>query len=455
MWWDKIRRSYPTSVYGGMIVSTRTKSLLGYIFPAMGGLFVTYLYNVVDGIFVGQGAGAAALGAVNIGVPFITFVVAIAAMFPMGGATIVAIRMGRGEEEGANHAFMTAFSLTLLMSLIFMVVGIVFSQQIVDLSGARKLSTEMREMSADYLFYYSAFSVPMLMSTCLSVFVRNDGSPTLSFIGMCVGAAANIFLDWIFIFPLDMGITGAAIASGLGQIFSLLVLLSHFTGHKGKLRIKPFKVDLSLVKKICKRGVPEAVTQLTTPVTALCYNLMLASLIGDIGVSTFSVLSFIYSLVNAILSGVAQGLQPLWGNCYGRRDTEGMEWFFRHGIMINIISSVCIYGILFAFDTFVICIFNNETDLVQTASAALPMFSLSFIPMAINLIYTALFFSTKRTGGANMIAISRGIVVKALAIFVIPIFFGVNAIWIAPFVAEMITLVLAIGLNKNTQLIYK
>ena len=156
-------------------MNAKAKSLFGYIFPAMGGLFVTYLYNVVDGIFVGQGVGAAALGAVNIGVPFITFVVAVAAMFPMGGATVVAIRMGRGDETGANRAFMTAFSLTLLISLILMAVGMVFSQQIVDISGARELSKEMREMSADYLFYYAAFSVPMLMSTCLSVFVRNDG----------------------------------------------------------------------------------------------------------------------------------------------------------------------------------------------------------------------------------------------------------------------------------------
>ena len=157
-------------------MSAKTKSLFGYIFPAMGGLFVTYLYNVVDGIFVGQGVGAAALGAVNIGVPFITYVVAIAAMFPMGGAAVVAIRMGRGDKDGANCAFMTAFSLTFFISLILMIIGMVFSQQIVDIRGARELSREMREMSADYLFYYSAFSVPMLMSTCLSVFVRNDGS---------------------------------------------------------------------------------------------------------------------------------------------------------------------------------------------------------------------------------------------------------------------------------------
>lgn len=197
-------------------MNVKTKSLIANILPALGGLFVTYLYNVVDGVFVGRGVGSAALGAVNIAVPFITFVVALTAMFPMGGATVVAIRMGRRDKDGANHAFMTAFSVTLLVSVILMTVGMVFSQQIVDLSGAKNLSVQMRKMSAQYLFYCSAFSIPMLMGSCLSVFVRNDGSPTLSFVGMCTGAVANIFLDWLFIFPFQMGIIGAAIASGLG-----------------------------------------------------------------------------------------------------------------------------------------------------------------------------------------------------------------------------------------------
>lgn len=436
-------------------MNTRTKSLFGYIFPALGGLFVTYLYNVVDGIFVGQGVGSAALGAVNIGVPFITFVIAIAAMFPMGGATVVAIRKGRGDKEGANHAFMTAFSMTLAVSVLLTIVGTVFVQQIVDFSGASKLSAEMREMSKQYLFFYSAFSVPALLSTSLSVFVRNDGSPTLAFVGMCTGAVANIFLDWLFIFPLQMGVVGAAVASGLGQICSVLVLLTHFIRKKGDLRIMAFKIDFSLIKKITKRGVPEAFTQLATPVTALCYNLMLASLIGDIGVSTFSVLSYISSLANAILSGVAQGLQPLWGQCYGKKDTGEMNWYFRSGMVINTILSVVIYGILFFLDVPVIRIFNKEPELVQTATAALPLFALSFIPMAYNLIYTAFLFSTKRTGASNVIAISRGIVLKALAIFCIPLIAGTDAIWIAPFVAETITLIIAAVLKKTSKLVYQ
>ena len=121
-------------------MNKKAKSLFGYIVPALGGMFVTYLYNVVDGIFVGRGVGAVALGAVNIAVPFITFVVAIAAMFPMGGATVVAIRMGRGDREGANHVFMTAFSMTFVVSICLTIIGMVFSQQIVDLSGANVIA---------------------------------------------------------------------------------------------------------------------------------------------------------------------------------------------------------------------------------------------------------------------------------------------------------------------------
>lgn len=436
-------------------MNPKAKQLCSYIFPAVGSLFVTYLYNVMDGIFVGQGIGSAALGAVNIGVPFITFAVAIVAMFPMGGATIIAIRMGRDDKDGANNAFMTALTLTVLTAVILTVVGTVFSQQIVDLSGARKLGEEMRRMSTDYLFYYSAFSLPMLMSNCLSVFVRNDGSPTLSFVGMCTGAVSNIFLDWLFIFPLQMGVIGAAVASGLGQIVSLLVLLSHFIRKHGNLRIRRFTIQPVLIRKICKRGAPEAVTQLTTPVTALCYNLVLAGLVGDIGVSTYSVLSFIYSLANAVLSGVAQGLQPLWGNSYGKQDTKEINDYFRFGMTINLMLSVLVSAVLILFDEPAIRIFSQDMELINAASKALPVFALSFIPMALNLVYTSLLYSTKRTKQSDIIAICRGIVIKAIAIFCIPIIFGSNTIWAAPLVAEMITFAIAVILTRKTKLIYQ
>ena len=167
----------------------RNRTLLRYILPSAGGLCVTYLYNIVDGIFVGQGVGHPALAAVNITVPFITTLVALSSLFAMGGSTVIAIRLGRGDQKGANDAFLTAFCMTLVLSAVLLAVGTLLPEQIALLCGS---SPEILPLARDYLFYYTLFSIPFLMSNCLSVFVRNDGAPGLAFFGMCAGAVANI-----------------------------------------------------------------------------------------------------------------------------------------------------------------------------------------------------------------------------------------------------------------------
>lgn len=425
-------------------MNEKAKEMGRYVFPAVGGLCVTFLYNIVDGIFVGQGVGSAALGAVNVGVPFITASMALAAMFPMGGATIIAVCTGQGDKEGANQAFMSSLTLTTIIALALTIIGTIFSKEIILLCGGNNLSSEMVDMAVEYMRYYMAFCFPMLMGTCISTFVRNDGAPGLAFWGMCAGAISNIFLDWLFIFPLKGGIIGAAVASGLGQIVSCLILLSHFGRRKGNLRIKKFHLKLSLMGKICKCGIPEVSSQLTTPVTSFCYNTVLASMMGDIGISTFSVLSFIFSLSNAVLTGVAQGMQPLWGLSYGMKDKKRLRYYFRASLGINTIASVLIVVLLTVFSKQAIMIFNSDPELVASGAKALPVFAISFIPMALNLIIAGYFFSIQQTMRANVISMSRGIVLKAIAIFAVPILFSESVIWLSPFVAEMITLIMAI-----------
>lgn len=423
----------------------KNKNICRYIIPSAGALCVTYLYNIVDGIFVGQGVGHLALAAVNITVPFITALVAVSYLFAMGGSTVIAIRLGRGDKEGANDAFMTAFIMTLLLSVVLLLIGTLLPKQIALLCGS---SQTILPMAKEYLFYYTLFSTPFLLSNCLSVFVRNDGAPGLAFAGMCIGAVTNIFLDWLFIFPLGIGLKGAAIASGLGQILSLCILLSHFVRKRGQLCIKRYSHFFALAGKICKRGVPECVSQLNTPVTAWCYNWVLSNTLGDMGVSTFSVLSFIYSFANAILSGVAEGLQPLWGQAFGRNDKGELEGYFRIGIKINIIASTAIYVVLFVLRIPVVRLFNSDPTLVEMASRALPVFALSFLFMSVNLIFTAYFYSTKQTVKSDVIAVSRGIVVKALAIFLIPVVLGDGYVWCSVAAAEAVTLVICLFLNK-------
>ena len=420
-------------------MNSKNRQILSYILPSAGGLCVTYLYNIVDGIFVGRGVGALALAAVNITVPFITTLVAISTLFAMGGSTVIAIRLGRGDKKGANDAFMTALVLTFLLSILLLIVGMAFPEQIARLCGS---SDAVLPLAKEYLFFYTAFAIPFLLSNCLAIFVRNDGAPGLAFWGMCAGAVANIFLDWLFIFPMQMGIMGAAVASGLGQALSFVILISHFIGKKGDLRICRYTNSFALVKKICNRGVPECFSQLNTPVTAFCYNWVLAGTLGDMGVATFSVLSFIYSLANAILSGVAQRLQPLWGQAFGKKKQEELRTDFRAGLKINLTASAVIYVILAVFRVPVVTLFNNEPELVDMASGALPVFAVSFLFMAVNLIFTAYYYSTKQTWKSNIIAVSRGIMVKAAAIFFVPVLLGETWVWASAAAAEAVTLII-------------
>lgn len=197
--------------------------------------------------------------------------------------------------------------------------------------------------------------------------------------------------------------------------------------------------------------MPECISQLNTPVTALCYNWVLGNTLGDLGVSTFSVLSFIYSFANAVLSGVAGGLQPRWGQAFGRKDKEELEGYFKTGIKINVIASAVIYGVLYVLRTPVVRLFNSDPVLVEMASRALPAFAFSFLFMSVNLIFTAYFYSTKQTVKSDVIAASRGIVVKALAVFLIPAVLGDGYVWRSAAAAEAVTLVLALALYKTTK----
>lgn len=422
-------------------MQTKNTALFHYILPSAGALCVMFLYNLIDGIFVGRGIGAEALAAVNITVPFIATMTALSVLFAMGGSTIIAIRLGRGDIKGANNAFMEAFILTVVISVILMFAGIMFPWQICKLCGG---SSDILPLAKEYLFYCSAFCAPFLLSNCFAVFVRNDGAPTLAFVGMCVGAFSNIFLDWLFIFPLQMGLKGAAIASGLGQLLALIVLVSHFVLKHGQLRVRKYMPNLILIGKIFNRGIPEFLTQLNTPVTAFCYNWALLKTLGDFGVATFSILSFISAFVYAILSGTAQGLQPLWGRSFGENNKTELKNYFNSGIKINLITSIIIVILLIVFNKQSVGIFTKDADLISMTSSALPIFALSFVFMALNLIYTAYFYSTKQTIKSDIIAINRGVILKVLLIFSIPQILGTEYIWHAVLAAEIITFVICL-----------
>lgn len=417
-----------------------------FVIPSVCASMVTGLYFVVDGIFVGQGIGSSGLGAVNLAVPFICILTAVAMMIAMGGSTITSIFIGQGNDQKALHSFMNSIFLVLIFSGFMTVFSFLFSDKIAVFLGARK---NLLSLTSDYLRYYILFGIFFCMAMVLAAFVRNDGNPKLGLAGMAAGALSNVFLDWLFIFVFHMGIHGAAIASGLGQVISCAIMLPHFIHGKGRLKLKLLPMEKYYIFEIVKRGIPELITQMSQPITIFCYNLIVIRYLGNIGVSAFSVVCYLLTLVFCIFIGVSDGIQPLISRSVGEEKKDLEQYFFKKGIAVNFFLAFSLYAVLLLFGKPVIHIFNREPALVRLASESLSVYGISFLFAAVNMIFTTYHLASKRTSKALTIASLRSFVINVAFIFLLPALFGRQALWTGIIAAELTVTIIAVLMKKS------
>lgn len=422
------------------------KRFYQFVLPAVGSMLVTGLYFVVDGIFVGRGVGTNGLAAVNIAVPFISILTAVTMMITMGGATLTSIHFGKGENKEANNVFNTSLLMVVVFAIFMSLISILFPEIIAKSLGA---SDVLLNDTAIYLKYYVLFGIFFCGAMSLSAFIRNDGNPQLAFWGMIVGALSNVFLDWLFIFPLEMGIRGAAVASGLGQVLACLILATHFIRKKGVLHIAIPYNENYLKTQIIKIGTPEFVTQMSQPITILCYNLIVIKMFGEIGVSAFSVISYLIVIVLCVFIGLSQGIQPLISRSFGEGNKLNEIYFFKKGLQVNIILSVVIYAIMIIFGKQIISIFNNDKELIRIAYNCITIYGISFIFACVNIVYTTYNYATKQTRNSLIISVLRSFIFNSIFIFLMPMLLGEKGIWLGMIIAEFIVMIVAIVLNQK------
>lgn len=428
--------------------NSRGKLLLKYVLPTTLGSVCFFLFTIVDGIFIGQGVGVEGTGAVNLTMPFVIIVNALFQLTTIGGVTIIAIRKGRGDVAGANQAFMHSLTFALVVSAILCILGTCVTGPLCKLMGATET---YYDMSAEYLFWYSIFIIPSGLSTALQGFCRNDGSPVLVSIGNIVGAALNIVLDYLFIFPLQKGLAGAAIATGISQTAVFLILTTHFIFKRGQLRLSRFKPNCRLYGKVALRGLPECISQCATAVTTLWLNQVLTARLGDIAVNAFGVISYVASFSMGIFFGVSEGLQPLFGNSYGAKDEKGLKFYFHAGLIINFIGALVVNGLLLFIGRPICGLFGATGETLDYTVRVMPLYAWGFLLTAFNTIISAYLFSTKRTTHAVVINVLRSFIVNTFVILVLPLIFGNGVIWHTFGVYEAIVLIVAIILVRVSE----
>ena len=423
--------------------NSKGRELIRYVIPSMGTMVFNALYVVVDGIFVGKGVGDLALAAVNMAMPVLGVLMAIAVMLIMGGATISAVSMGRGNKERANAVFSNCVLVAGILSIIFSGAALFYSEGLAALCGAEG---ELKTLTAAYMQSYLGFGFFFTMSYLLAAFVRNDGNPTLAFFGMAAGTISNIFLDWLFIYPLGMGILGAGLASGLGTVLSFCILLTHFIFKRGELRLARPKFNLSLTGETLKRGFPEFVTSMWNPVMTYCYNSIALKTYGEDGVSAFSMVGYLLYVQVALSSGIAQGVQPLISRRFGEENHTEERYFFHIGLIINLAVSILIYGLTLLFGMTAYRIFSNDGSLIALAYHATVYIGIGMIISAINISYSGYFLATQRTKQAVIVAVFRAFIFTAPIILLVPMLFGSAFVWCGIIGSELCIAVLAVVL---------
>jgi len=430
------------------MADNRIKNIIKYVFPTVLSQVCFFLFTIVDGIFVGRGVGTEALAAVNIAFPFVMLANALFLLVNIGGVSIAAIRLGKGDTEGANRVFHFGMVMVFAVSIILSITGIFFTESVCKLLGANATYfTHVR----NYLFWYSLFLIPSGLSMGLQAYGRNDNVPGLVSTATIVSTVFNIFGDWLFIFPLGMGTMGAALATGISQTIALLILLPHYLRKKGVFRFGITKAEGALIKDIVIHGLPAGIGQISPSVMTLCMNLVLVSKVGDIGVNAFSVISYVASFTVAIFNGTSDGLQPLFGKCYGAKNAKDLKFYFKSGVWINFIGSVIVTGVLLAVSRPVCMLFGADAQTLEFVVKVMPFFSWGFIVMAFNMMIVAYLYSTDRSVLATIISVMRGIVLSSIVIFAVPAIFGGNAVWFTMGAYELITLAIAIILLKRSE----
>lgn len=423
------------------------KELAKYVIPSMISFASFYILNIVDGIFVGNGVGIDALGAVSLSMPFIMIVSAISVLFTVGGAAVAAVRLGRGDDESANQAFMHVYAATIVVFTLLTLVGTVFSDQVAVLMGA---NDTYQEMVSDYIFWYSVFLVPAGLFTCLSIFCRNDGNPGISTVASVVCTVANIFGDWLLVYPLDKGIAGAAFASGAAQVFSVVILLTHFYRKKGKLRICRFRLDWSLYRKIMVRGLPELISQFASPITTFSMNNVLIR-VSDAHVNAFSVILYAASLFGALTYGLSGGLQPLFGRSYGAKDDDSLRYYIQTGLMMSLVGGIVIWALTFVIGGPICYIFGADQAATDVVVQVFPKYCIGYAIAAQSAVVAAYLFSTKRTQYATPLNVCRSMVFNFACINFLPLIFGTEFVWYTLAISEVICLVIALTLWKLSE----
>ena len=417
------------------------KLLWKFSVPAIIGMLVNALYNVVDSIFVGNGVGAIGLTAVTIAFPIMLVMMAFGMLIGVGASTLVSIRLGENNKTEAEHILGNALSLIIVVALLMSAFGLLFLDPILAALGAEPAVLPHARVFTRIIFAGSVF---MYIGFGLNNVIRAEGSPRLAMVTMLISAILNTVLNPLFIFGLQMGIGGSALATVISQAVSAVWVLGYFFGRKSvlKIRLKYLRPDLGIARKIAVIGMSPFFMQLAASIVTLIYNFGLIRYGGDLAVAAMGIVNRVTMLLLMPVFGISQGAQPIIGYNYGARQYRRVLQALKKAIFAA--SGISLLGFVFVqtFDYQIVRLFNSNPELIALGGQGLRIM-LIFLPVIGFQMTAAQYFQAiGKAKYALLFTLSRQVLILIPMILILPKFFGLTGIWLAGPTADLVSALL-------------
>lgn len=399
--------------------------LLQYMVPSTTGLLVIALYVIVDSIFVGRGVGKEALAALNIAYPIITISSAISLMIGMGASTLISLYHGKKHLEELCLSYIHCLNFLFYLVLVFLV--FFCSKQVLWILGGE---TSLEAMIRGYLYPCTVGMIFLMISTGWNAAVRNLGAPKYAFFSMLAGALCNVFFDWIFIFPLHLGIQGAAIASSMGQILSFFLLFFFFRKKRIFIPFLPRKISWSLLQRLFSIGFSSFIMEFAAAIVLVLFNIQFMKYGGEISVSAFCIVASTFYFFRMLFTGLGQGLQPIVSFFFGKKEREKGKEVYRKAKSLALGISVLCFAFVFFQKESIMSFYHSDRNFILFAARGLLLYCTSIFFVAFNLLSISYYQAVGNGRLANIFSFGRSFLFLLPFLYLLPAVWGVTGMWL-------------------------
>ncbi|MGL2866569.1 HP1184 family multidrug efflux MATE transporter [Helicobacter pylori] len=418
-----------------------------YFIPLAFSMISLSTYSMIDGMFVGKKLGKEAIAAVNIAWPIFPGLIAYELLFGFGAASIVGYFLGQNKTHRARLVFSSVFYFVAISVFILSMALLPFSETIARLLGS---NDALLSMSKRYIEIILMGAVFMVLHPLADVFVVNDKRPILAMVAMLIGSLANIFFNYLFIFVLEVGVQGSAIATVIGHAIGVLVLMQHFLRKKGQLYfIKRF--SLSSVISSAKSGVPQSTAEFSASVMILLFNTAIMHTAGERFVSMYGIVMYNAIIFFTTLFAISQGIQPIASFSYGARNLERVKEVFVFGLKVAFCIGIVFYGTYYFLDEFLIKLYLQPSEqdalFMQETKRAMNIYYIGYVFLGMTLLCTVFFQSIQRAKSSFIITISHTLGFIVILLPILSHFYGINGVWVTYPIAQFLAFLVALGVT--------